>query len=258
MISVSPSATRADLTSLGFTTFVRVVTGDNIQGAKMADFVAKKLKAKTAYVVDDKSAYGAGLSKFVKQQLTTDGVTVKSEGLAPTKDYSALATKIVASKSDVVAYGGYYAELALIAKALKAANYKGAVISGDGSKDPQLGKQAGAAAEGVYLTCPCGPTASNPAADQFAKDYKAMFNADPGTYSAEAFDSTNLIIAAMKAGAVTRKAIADAVKKTSGFAGITHSITFNDKGEGGTGDIFVYQMKSGNPGLLGKVDDLVK
>jgi branched-chain amino acid transport system substrate-binding protein len=258
MISVSPSATRADLTGLGFTTFVRVVTGDTIQGAKMADFIAKKLSAKSAYVVDDKSAYGAGLNKFVKQQLSADGVSVKSEGLAPTKDYSALATKVVGAKSDVVVYGGYYDSLALFAKALKAANFKGIIVSDDGSKDPQLAKQAGAAVEGVYLTCPCGPTASNPAAEQFAKDYKAKFKADPGTYSAEAFDSTNLIIAAMKAGALTRKAIADAVKKTSGFQGITHSITFDDKGEGGTGDIFVYQMKSGNPALLGKVDDLIK
>ena len=33
LVSVSPSATRADLTHLGFKSFVRVVTGDTIQGA---------------------------------------------------------------------------------------------------------------------------------------------------------------------------------------------------------------------------------
>jgi branched-chain amino acid transport system substrate-binding protein len=260
LISVSPSATRADLTGLGFTSFVRVVTGDTIQGAKLADYVAKGLKSKSAYVVDDKSAYGAGLSKYVKEQLKTDGVTFKEEGLAPTKDYSAIATKVVGAKVDTLVYSGYFAELALFAKALKAAGFKGKIVSDDGAKDDQLIKQAGAAADGIYLSCACGgPTpAGNAAADQFAKDYQAKFNAAPGTYSAEAFDAANLIIAAMKAGATTRQAITDAVKKTSGFAGVTHSITFDQKGEGGTGDIFMHQVKGSKIVLLGNAADLAK
>jgi len=260
LVSVSPSATRADLTHLGFTSFVRVVTGDTIQGAKLADYVSKALKSKSAYVVDDKSAYGAGLTKYVKEQLTKDGVSFKQEGLAPTKDYSALATKIVGSKADTLVYGGYFPEMALIAKALKAAGFKGNIVSDDGAKDDQLIKQAGAAAEGIYLTCACGgpPAAGGVGADQFAADYKSKFSTDPGTYSAEAYDSTNLIIAAMKGGATTRQAITDAVKKTSAFPGVTHSITFDSAGEGGTGEIFMHQVKTGKIALLGLIDDLIK
>ena len=262
LISVSPSATRADLTDLGFTSFVRVVTGDTIQGAKLADYVAKGLKAKSAYVVDDKSPYGAGLTKFVKKGLTAANITFKEEGLAPTKDYSALATKVVAAKVDVLVYGGYYAELALFAKALKAAGFKGAIVSGDGSKDDQLIKQAGAASDGIYLTCACGgPVAAGDAsAAKFAADYKAKFNAEPGTYSAEAFDAANLIIAAMKGlgSNITRETVTEAVKKTSGFAGVTHSITFDEHGEGGTGEIFMHQVKGGKITLLGNVVDLAK
>lgn len=262
LISVSPSATRADLTDLGFKTFVRVVTGDTIQGAKMASYAAKGLKAKTVYVVDDKSAYGAGLSKFIKEQLGKDGVTFKEEGLAPTKDYSALATKIVGAKVDAVLYGGYFAELALIVKALKAAGFKGAILSGDGSKDDQLVKQAGAAAEGVYLTCACGGPVEtgNTAAEDFAKAYKAKFNVEPGTYSAEAYDAANIIIAAIKGlgDDVTREKVAEAVKKTSGFKGVSHEITFDERGEGGAGDIFAFQVKTGKIELLGNTDELSK
>lgn len=262
LVSVSPSATRADLTHLGFKSFVRVVTGDTVQGAKLADYVAKALKAKSAYVVDDKSAYGAGLTKFVKDQLTADGVPFKSEGLAPTKDYSALATKVVASKADVLVYGGYFAELALFAKALKAAGYKGAIVSDDGAKDDQLIKQAGAAAEGIYLTCACGgPTpAGDATVAQFSKDYQAKFGAAPGTYSAEAYDSANLIIAAMKTlgNNITRASITAAVKKTSGFKGVSHTITFDKDGEGGTGQIFMHQVKGGKITLLGDIANLAK
>jgi branched-chain amino acid transport system substrate-binding protein len=258
LISVSPSATRADLTSNGFTSFVRVVTGDNIQGAQMADFVAKGLKSKKAYVIDDKSAYGAGITKFVRAQLATDGVTVKGEGLAPTKDYSAVATKAQGSGADTVVYGGYYAEFALLTKALRTAGFKGSIISGDGSKDDQYIAQGGAATDGAYLTCPCGgPVSSSAAAQAFEKDYKAKYNVATGTYSAEAFDATNLIIAAMKSLGtdITRAKVTAAVKATAGFAGVTHTITFDAKGEGGAGDIFAFQVKAGKIALLGKITD---
>jgi branched-chain amino acid transport system substrate-binding protein len=258
LVSVTPSATRADLTSLGFTSFYRVITGDNIQGAKDADYIAKVLKAKKVYIVDDKSSYGAGLTKFVKDGLTTNGVAVVSEGIAPTRDYSALATKVVGSKADTVFYGGYYAEFALLTKALKAAQYKGILVSDDGAKDDQYIKQGGTATEGVYVSCPCGPTATNATATKFAADYKAKFGIDPGTYSAEAFDAANAIIAAMKAaGTITRESVLAAVKNVN-FAGITHTITFDSKGEGGTGEIFIYQVKGGKITLLGKTDDLIK
>jgi len=258
LISVSPSATRADLTSNGFTSFVRVVTGDNVQGAKMADFVAKGLKAKSAYVIDDKSAYGAGITKFVKQQLSTDGVSVNGEGIPPTKDYSAVATKAVASGADTVVYGGYYAEFALLTKALRTAGFKGSIISGDGSKDDQYIAQGGAATEGAYFTCPCGgPVSSSPVAQAFEKDYKAAYKGAAGTYSAESFDAANLIIAAMKSlgSDITRAKLSAAVKATSGFVGITHTVTFDAKGEGGTGDIFAFQVKAGKIVLLGKITD---
>lgn len=259
LVSVTPSATRADLTSLGFTSFYRVITGDNIQGAKVADYMSKSLKSKKVYIVDDKSAYGAGLTKFVKEGLTANSVAVVSEGIAPTKDYSAIATKVAGSGSDSVFYGGYYAELALFVKALKAAQYKGIIVSDDGAKDDQLIKQGGASVEGVYISCPCGPTAENDAAKAFAADYKAKFGVETGTYSAESFDAANALIAAMKSvgGELTRESVLAAVKNVN-HKGITHDIKFDDKGEGGTGEIFMYQVKSGAIALLGKTEELTK
>ncbi len=259
LLSITPSATRADLTGLGFTTFYRVITGDTIQGTKDADYISKVLKAKHVYVVDDKSAYGAGLTKFVKQQLEKNSVKVTAEGIAPTKDYSTIATKVKSSGADVMFYGGYYAEMALFAKALKAAGYTGTIFSDDGTRDPQYIKQGGAATEGTYLSCPCGPTATTEGATKFAADYKAKFKVDPGTYSAEAFDATNTIIAIMKDvdGDITREKVADGAKDIN-YQGITHDIKFDKSGEGGTGDIFVYQVKNGQIVLLGKTDDLIK
>ncbi|MGI8682930.1 MAG: branched-chain amino acid ABC transporter substrate-binding protein, partial [Mycobacteriales bacterium] len=247
LISVSPSATNPKPTSLGFKTFVRVVPPDDAQGQEAASYLAKVVKAKTVYSVDDKSEYGTGLSGVVEPALTAAGVTVKHEGIPPTKDYSAIAQKVVGSNADAMFYSGYYAEFALFTKALKATGYKGTLMSGDGSNDNQYISQAGAAnAEGALLSCPCADANVDPKAKDFTAAYKAMFNAEPGTYSPEAYDATNAIIAAMKGLGkdVTREKLVDAVKKID-YQGLTKQIKFLPNGEVEGKTIFIYQVKSG-------------
>ena len=108
ILSVSPSATNPALTTLGFKTFYRVISPDTVQGKAAADYVAKALKAKTVFSLDDNSDYGTGLSKALGAELTTDGVKVTHDGINPTKDYTSEATKIIGDKPDAVYYSGYY------------------------------------------------------------------------------------------------------------------------------------------------------
>jgi branched-chain amino acid transport system substrate-binding protein len=258
LVSVSPSATNPTLTSQGFKTFFRVVPPDDAQGAEAGAYMVKGLKAKSVYLVDDKSEYGVGLADVIAKNVS--GATLKREGIPVTKDYSTIAQKVSASGADTVFYSGYYAELALFTKALKAAGYKGNIVSGDGSNDDQLVTQAGAAAaEGIYLTCPCNDANVDPNAADFLKAYKAKFNANPGTYSPEAYDAANAIIAAMKTvGAdLTRQKVVDAVKAVD-YKGITKQIKFEPNGEVNGKTIFVYQVKAGKRAILGTTAELAK
>lgn len=263
LVSVSPSATRADLTSLGFKTFYRVLQTDAVQGPALANYVSKGLNSKSAYVVDDKSAYGAGLAKFVTDQLKTNATPFKTESIAVTKDYSAIATKIAGSGADVVVYAGYYAEFALFTKAVKSAGFKGSLISADGSKDGEYVKQGGSATEGVYLTCPCGDSATDPKAAAFTAAYKKKFSVDPSTYSGEAYDATNAVIAALKTAAgadgkgATRANVAAAVAAID-YTGITKQIKFEANGEVGGEAIYLYKVEDGKIVVKGLISDLLK
>jgi len=260
LLSVSPSATNPKLTSLGFSTFYRVVPPDDAQGKEAANYLAKVVKAKTVYSVDDKSEYGVGLSGVLEPQLKTDGVKVIHDGIPPTKDYSAEAQKVAGAKPDAVYYSGYFADFALFTKALKAAGYKGPLMGGDGDKDQQYVVQAGAAnAEGTLFSCPCADATVDPKAADFASAYKAMFNADPGTYSPEAYDAANSIISVLKGlGAnATRQQVADAYK-TVDFQGLTKEIKFSPTGEVAGTTIFIYQVKAGKIAVLGTTADLIK
>ncbi len=257
LVSVSPSATNPNLTSQGFKTFFRVVPPDDAQGAEAAAYMEKGLKAKKIYLVDDKSEYGVGLADVIAKSLTTKPTR---EGIPVTKDYSTIAQKVSSSGADVLFYSGYYAELALFAKALKAAGYKGAIVSGDGANDDQLITQAGAAnAEGIYLTCPCNDANVDPNATEFTKAYKAKFNTNPGTYSPESYDAANAIIQAMKGidGDITREKVVEAVRNID-YKGITKQIKFESNGEVSGKTIFVYQVKGGKRAILGTTAELAK
>ncbi len=261
ILSVSPSATNPSLTALGFKTFVRVIAPDTVQGKAAADYIVKKLNAKKVFSLDDNSDYGTGLSKALGAQLEADGATVTHDGINPTKNYTAEATKIIGSNPDAVYYSGYYSEFGPLTKALKAAGYKGALLSGDGSNDDQFIKDAGGAsiADGTYLTCACGDANSDPKAASFVTAYKALNGAAPGTYSGEAYDATNALIQVLKGlgSKPTASAVVDAYKKVD-YTGLTKTIKFTSSGEVEGDAVYMYKVENGKRVVLGLISDLLK
>ncbi|MDX6225444.1 MAG: branched-chain amino acid transport system substrate-binding protein [Frankiales bacterium] len=259
LVSVSPSATNPTLTSLGFKTFYRVVPPDDAQGKEAAAYIAKGVKAKNVYSIDDKSEYGTGLSGVLEPALKALGVTVKHDGLAPTKNYNSLAQKVAGAKPDAVYYSGYFNEFALFTKALRGAGYKGPLGGGDGDKDIKYVELAGSSAEGTFFTCPCLDATVDPNSKSFVDAYKAKFGVDVGTYSPEAYDAANAIISAIKGigKGATRATVAAAVA-TIDYKGLTKQIKFTPAGEVEGSIIFVYQVKDGKIGVLGTTTELAK
>lgn len=261
LLSVSPSATNPALTTLGFKTFYRVIAPDTVQGKAAADYIATVLKAKRVYSLDDKSEYGTGLSAAIEAELKAKGVDYAHDGINPTKDYTSEATKIIAAAPDVLYYSGYYADLALLSKALRDKGYTGIIASGDGSLDPQYIAQAGAAAaEGTILTCPCGDANSDPNAAAFVASFKQVNKgAKPGTYSGEAYDATKALAEVFKGlgSDVTRESVVKAFGSVN-FKGLTKTIAFEPNGEVKGSNVFIYQVKGGAITVLGNTADLIK
>ncbi|WP_235609149.1 ABC transporter substrate-binding protein, partial [Frankia casuarinae] len=150
---------------------------------------------------------------------------------------------------------------ALLSKALKGKGFTGKIISGDGSLDPQYVAQAGAAAaEGAYLTCPCGDANTDPKAASFVASYKKVNNGTkPGTYSGEAYDATLALADVFKklGKDVTRESVTGAFGSVN-FPGITKTVVFEPNGEVKGSNVFVYQVKGGQITVLGNIANLVK
>jgi len=269
--TVSPSATAAALTT-GITrnNFMRVVYGDDVQGAADAHFLVKNRKAASVLVIDDGSFYGAGLAQVVAMDAKMLGAKVTtnslpetcSPGYAPVSEYAAAATQIVSSKVASIFYGGYYCDFGLLLGALHTAGYKGVIMSGDGSESSSLiaGTTPKSAANGVFLSAAGGGTGGL-LTGKLATQYKALshFNAATALYASQSYDATNMIIAALQKvslkqplGLIRYNLVSALHAET--YKGITGTLKFQTDGNlvgSGAGQIDYYQVKNGTIVLIG-------
>jgi branched-chain amino acid transport system substrate-binding protein len=264
LATVSPSATNPILAQKGWHNFFRVVADDNAQGPADAQFVSKKLAAKSVYSVDDGSAYASGLIKAFDTEAGVLGVKVTHQTALATSQcetgntgnvdqYPALATTIKSSKAPVTFYAGYYCDFALLAKALRTAGYTGTLVSDDGSLDPHYVSEAGAkVANGTYISCACADLTSQASGTSFAKAFQKLAKFAVGTYSAEAFDAANAIIDVMKSLGtnVTRAGIVSGLHKVT-YMGLTKTVHFQPDGNIAGTAVYIYNVKNGKIGVVG-------
>ncbi|GAA3669826.1 branched-chain amino acid ABC transporter substrate-binding protein [Nocardioides ginsengisoli] len=230
---VTPSATNAQLQDQGFSSFHRSVPSDNVEGTIGAEWLAQK--AKKVFVIDDLGDYGKGVADALQKKLESEGVKVIREGVdAKTTDYSVVAQKVKASGAEALFYGGYDAQTALLAKAIKAVGYDGLKVTGNGSKSTIFFDQSGDAGNGWYFLCGCADAASDPKAQKFTDSYRSAYNQDPSTFTPESYDATRALLTAIKNaaadGSLTRKAVAKSLDEID-FQGIASHIRFDGKGD---------------------------
>ncbi len=239
LVTVSPSATNPDLSTNGWDTFHRVLGNDATQAPAAAKYISDTVGSTKVFVIDDASEYGKGIADGVADALG-DSVIDRDTVQQKQTDFSATVTKVKASGADAIFYGGYYPEAGLLVKQLRSAKWTGTFVSGDGSLDPAFVEAAGAkSAEGAVLTCPCAP---NP--EDFSAKYKELNGADPGTYSAEAYDSANILLQGIADGNEDRASLLEWVNAYDA-PGITKQIKFDEGGEVSTVTVYAYPVAGG-------------
>lgn len=256
---VTPSATNATLGDQGWSTYHRIVPSDNVEGAQAADWL-KRAGVKKLFVLQDLSTYGKGVGDTVAKQAKKDGISVTEQGLdgTTTKNYNPIAQTIKASGADALFYGGYDAQAALLAKALKSAGFNGITAGGNGIKSSVFTEGAGAAGNGWYMTCGCQDATVAPQSKSFTQAYQAKFKTPPSTYSPESYDATNVVIQAIKNalanGTPSRQSV-DSALNSIDYKGITSEIKFQKGGEIATSaqTVNLYQQKNGKIVELGNI-----
>jgi branched-chain amino acid transport system substrate-binding protein len=249
LVSVTPSATRPDLTTKGFTHFFRGLGNDAVQGPAAARFITGTLGAQSVCVIRDDSAYGQGLATELTNALGA-AATCQEEVKTGQREFSAAIGTIQSGNPDAIFYAGYYDEGAPLAQQLRDAGIEADIVVPDGVKDPIFVQNAGEASDGVYMTCPCLPGDVFP---EFTEAYKARWNVDPQTYSAEAYDATTILLRGLDQGIADRPALLEHVRNYQG-QGLTKRFQWNAQGELNETPVWSYVVKDGQIQRLSPIE----
>jgi branched-chain amino acid transport system substrate-binding protein len=241
---ISGSATNPTLTERGLKTVFRTVGRDDQQGPAIGSYVANELKAKKVAIADDKTAYGEGLANEVEKSLKGAKVTIVTRERTNDKetDFKAILTKIKSKNPDVVFYGGMDATGGPLIKQARELGIKAVFAFGDGACTDEMGKLAGAAAEG--LVCSQAGLPREAASKEFVSAYNAKYG-EIKQYAPYFYDGTMAIIEAMKKANSVDPAKFTPEMFNISFTGATGTVAFDAKGDRKDAEMTIFKLQGG-------------
>jgi branched-chain amino acid transport system substrate-binding protein len=241
---ISGSATNPTLTERGLKGVFRTVGRDDQQGPALATYIANELKAKKVALIDDKTAYGEGLRAEVEKKLKADKVAVvdKATTTDTDTDFKAVLTKIKAKNPDVIFHGGMDQTGGPMIKQARELGIKAVFVFGDGACTDEMGKLAGAAAEG--LVCSQAGLPREAASPEFTKAFTAKFG-EIKQYAPYFYDGAMAAIEAMKKANSVDPAKFGPELYNVKFTGATGNVEFDAKGDRKDAEITIFKLKDG-------------
>lgn len=249
---ISPANTNPTVTDRGYANVYRVCGRDDVQGVVGSEFAHGTIKAKSVYVIHDKTTYGQGVAEFFKADAEKKGLKILGfDGTEEKSNFDPLITPIKAKNPDLIYFGGIYEQAGPFFKQAREKGVKAKFLGPDGLDSSDLTKIAGKAVQGMYYTSVAGPVSVYPQAKQFADEFKKKFGKNPEPFAAQAYDAAAIAIKAAEAAAKggkapSRDAVTAAVRDVK-HTGITGSVEFDSKGDPKKALYFVLQVTSDNP-----------
>ncbi len=249
ILQMTPASTNPKFTedpaAAGWGTVFRTCGRDDQQGSFAGPWVAQHFKGKNVAVIDDKSTYGKGLADLTRTAMNAAGMkeVLNEEITAGDKDYSALVSKLKAANIDVIYFGGYHPEAALIVKQSREQGLNAQLLSGDSLNTQEFATLAGAAADGVMFTNAAEarnlPSAKD-VVDEFRKD-----GFEPEGYTLSTYAAIQVWAQAVtKAGTTDAKKVADTLRSQT-WDTVIGKLGFDAKGDLTSSTYVWYVFKGG-------------
>jgi branched-chain amino acid transport system substrate-binding protein len=248
---ISPSATNPKYTRNGYKTAFRVVADDVHLGGTLGKYAVKELKGQSIAVIDDRTAYGQGVADEFEKGVKAAGGKVVGREFTNDKatDFTAILTSLKGKKPDVVFFGGMDAVAGPMLRQMKQLGINAKFVGGDGICSGELPKlAAGTMADAQVVCAEAGGVEgeSKKTLDDFKAKFKAKYKVDVQIYAPYVYDSVNVMVDAMvKAGSSEPAKYLPVLAKTSGYKGVTGTISFDNKGDIKNGALTLYTYKGG-------------
>jgi len=245
----------------GNRTYARVVPRDKIQGAALVS-VMKEDGCKTATLWNDKSVYGAGLARNVKQSAEAGGLTIENEQGTDknSPNYRAIASKV---KSDCFVWAGVTGENGVqVYKDVASANKTVKLYGPDGVTEeafsnPKKGGIPASVGARTKTTVATLGAEDLPGSAPILAKYKAKYKTqtvDP--YAIYGYETMALALDSLKragAKAGDRAAVVKALLSTKDRSSVLGTYSIDANGDTTLTDYGLYVIKNGVPTYSKKI-----
>ncbi len=233
---VTSGATLPTLPELVGDYFFLAPFGDDAQAFVAAEFAAKDLKTKTAYILKDTAMdFTINLAAFFGTRFKAlngnSAILLEDTFKTGDQDFSAQINRLkaMANQPELLFVSSGPSECGIIVKQIRAAGINTPIISGDGFDTPLLIELGGKGAniETYFATHTC-LTSEASLVRKFTTAYKNEYKHNPENgFAALGYDTMYLIADAIKRAKSTNStAIRDALAKTTNFKAVTGTITY--------------------------------
>lgn len=241
LANVSPANTNPRVTDRGYAEISRLIGRDDMQGAAAAQF-AHDQGIRSAYLLHDETNYGQSAAETFQKQAEKLGIQILDiKGVYDPSKLSTVLPALLASKPELIYFGGMYDLGAEIVKQARDKGFNGMFVSVDGFDTPeaaQIGGEALLGGQGSYFSVTNGPIDFYEDAAQFRVDFQATYGTDPGPFAALSYDAAAICLKAIENAARAnqsefppRETVAQAIRALQDFPGVTGVINFDANGD---------------------------
>jgi branched-chain amino acid transport system substrate-binding protein len=254
LLQVIPSATWPGLSEAGWNSgepdtyfptgkrnLARLMPADTIQARAAVEWALQEKKSHIV-VLNDGSSYSVGLAQSFTAaansypDLVGSSITVAPSNLADLPGRLADSSIFYAPSS--------VANAVALAKALQATNTT--VFATDTALDSQFSAGAASFSKNWLIVSNSADYSDLSTFTEFSRRFEAAYGGEPSQFAANAYDATNLILDELKTNGNNRAAITAGVLDTSGYQGVTGSLSFDQaSGERTSWRAVGYRLKNG-------------
>jgi branched-chain amino acid transport system substrate-binding protein len=228
MVQISPTASHQDWTKKGDFMF-RVVATQGYEGPYNARWAVNDLKKKKIATIYINNDWGVDANKyFVAEARKLGAEILAEEAFTPgEKDFSAIISKLKRLEPELVYMPTFYADFTAIMNQAERARFKPTVLANSSLFSVKTLEMGGKAVEGTMIPVNYFSSDPRPAAQDFTREYQALYGADPNQFAALAYDAAGLLTAALKAvGTDSRARVREGLLGLKGYEGATGPISY--------------------------------
>lgn len=236
LVHVAPIATDPRLTEQGYRRLFRLTVTDREIGGQMAEFAAAQGYGRIAiYYI--RNAYGRGLANAFEERALEQGIAIADrQSYDPNTVGERALTGVLTSWRDLdlraIFVAGEPRQAAAMIRAARESGIAVPVLGGDALGTPGFASQGGSAVEGTVIAAAFHPADEREEVQRFRMEFRQRYGELPDAAAALGYDAVRLLADGMtRAGAVEPGAVAEALRATAGWRGVTGSVAFTDEGD---------------------------